>query len=134
VQEQNARQIAQRVANRLGETVWLSASDAGGAGEEVAPGTLSFAARKIRDAANLSGLFDAVREYAALIGLGGNEQAENHIDVASLPKFGGEQPLKHLQVWSWDETHVLVGSGSGLFPIEWRLVDRKDWEKVVGDE
>jgi hypothetical protein len=75
-----------------------------------------------------------VKEYAALIGLGGDEQAEDGIDIASLPKFGGETPLKILQVWSWDETHLLVGSGSGPFPTEWRLIDRKDWEKVGGDQ
>jgi hypothetical protein len=134
VQEQNARQIAQRIANRLGESVRLSASDARGAGEEVKPGALAIAARKIKEAANLLGLLDAVQEYAVLIGLGSDGQAEDRVDLTSLPKFGGEQPLKILQVWSWDETHVLVGSGSGPFPTEWRLVDRKDWEKVGGDQ
>jgi hypothetical protein len=133
VSDQDAHQLALRMADRLGASVWLTPSDAEGAGQEIGPGVLALTARKIKEAANLLGLFDAVKEYATLIGLGGAEQGEDRIDPASLPKFGGEAPLKHLQVWSWDETHVLVGSGSGPFPTEWRLVERKDWEKVGGD-
>ena len=34
------------------------------------------------------------------------------IDVTSLPTFGGEEPRDTMGIWSWDETHLLVGEGS----------------------
>lgn len=35
-------------------------------------------------------------------------------DWASLPNFGGEEPADTSNVWSWDETRVIAGSGDDL--------------------
>ncbi len=38
----------------------------------------------------------------------------------SLPTFGGSDPIDTEGVWSWDETHVIVGSCSS----DIRIVER----------
>ncbi len=32
------------------------------------------------------------------------------LDMSSLPTFGGE-PIDRMGVWSWDETHMIIGEG-----------------------
>lgn len=34
------------------------------------------------------------------------------VDLPSLPVFGGSEPACTSEVWSWDETRVLVDDGS----------------------
>jgi hypothetical protein len=130
IQEREASQVAQRIANRLGESVWLSASDSQDRREEFEPTTLAMAMQKVAEALNLQDLLIALQKYVNLIGEASH--AEEPIDLSSLPKFGGERPLKYLEVWSWDDKHVLVGSGKGPFPTDWRIVNRDDWEKIAG--
>lgn len=36
-------------------------------------------------------------------------KTDGTLDWSSLPVFGGEEPASTLGVWSWDETHLLVG-------------------------
>ena len=40
------------------------------------------------------------------------------VDIGNLPTFGGEDPANTSEVWSWDETHVLLTDG------EWCIGDR----------
>lgn len=131
VEEHEAYEIAQRIADRLGETVRLSLAGGGnGGGEEIAPGTLAVVVKKIKEAADLFGLLEALQKYGALIGLAG-DQPEYRIDLTKdLPKWG-EPPTKHLEAYSWDAAHVLVGSGDGPFPTKWRIVAREDWDKLA---
>jgi hypothetical protein len=42
-------------------------------------------------------------------------------DFASLPTFGGVEPNDTTCVWSWDETHLLVGEC-----LPWSIVPRRD--------
>jgi hypothetical protein len=48
----------------------------------------------------------------------------NENDLTSLPTFGGTEPKDLCYVWSWDETHLLVGEC-----LPWRIVPRR-----VGDD
>lgn len=58
-------------------------------------------------------------EYAVAHGL---PVAHGAIDWTDLPTFGGEAPRNTVAVWSWDATHLLVGSSAdGL-----RIVARDD--------
>jgi len=43
--------------------------------------------------------------------------------VSVCPTFGGDEPEDLHAVWSWDETHLLVGEGWGGL----RLVARGEW-------
>jgi len=44
-------------------------------------------------------------------------------DWADLPTFGGVAPSDTSEIWSWDETHVLVGScGEDL-----EIIPRNEW-------
>ena len=47
------------------------------------------------------------------------------IVLSELPTFGGDEPSDTCEVWSWDETRLLVGNGpcSG-----WAVVSRSDSE------
>lgn len=36
------------------------------------------------------------------------------IDFSELPKFGGDEPSDTGEVWSWDETRLLIGDGVWL--------------------
>ena len=33
-------------------------------------------------------------------------------DWSDLPTFGGDEPEDTMEVWSWDEDNLLIGSGS----------------------
>jgi hypothetical protein len=47
-------------------------------------------------------------------------------EAADLPTFGGEAPVGGTnEVWSWDETRLLVGTCSE----DLRIVDRADWKR-----
>lgn len=41
---------------------------------------------------------------------------------SDLPTFGGMPPNNTLEVWSWDETHLIVGP----CPTELQIVSRED--------
>jgi hypothetical protein len=41
------------------------------------------------------------------------------VDMTSLPTFGGREPSDTAGVWSWDETRLIVGTGS-----DYEIVDR----------
>ncbi len=43
--------------------------------------------------------------------------------VSECPSFGGDEPEDTAGVWSWDETHLLVGEGWGGLEI----VARGEW-------
>ena len=47
-----------------------------------------------------------------------------HVDITSLPTFGGSEPNSTLGVWSWDPDRLLVGTCADDFEI----VDRADYE------
>ena len=42
-------------------------------------------------------------------------------DFTSLPTYGGTEPLDTSGVWSWDDTHLLVGEGG---VEDWEIVPR----------
>ena len=42
------------------------------------------------------------------------------VDMTSLPTFGGNEPKDTQGVWSWDATHMIVGTGS-----DYEIVDRE---------
>ena len=37
--------------------------------------------------------------------------AQHLYDATDLPTFGGAEPASTSEVWSWDATHLLVGTG-----------------------
>ena len=43
--------------------------------------------------------------------------------VSECPTFGGDEPEDTAGVWSWDDTHLLVGEGWGGL----QLVARGEW-------
>jgi hypothetical protein len=43
--------------------------------------------------------------------------------VSECPTFGGDEPEDTAGVWSWDDTHLLVGEGWGSC----ELVARGEW-------
>lgn len=49
-----------------------------------------------------------------------HDDTEKALDWTSLPAFGGEAPRNAREVWSWDETRLLVGTGTDL-----RIVPRE---------
>lgn len=38
-------------------------------------------------------------------------------DATSLPKFGGDEPASTVEIWSWDENHLLIGRSSDDFEV-----------------
>lgn len=46
------------------------------------------------------------------------------IDWASLPTFGGDEPADTTEIWSWDETRLLVGESAATLQI----VNRADYD------
>lgn len=46
-----------------------------------------------------------------------------NLDLTDLPVFGGPAPAQTFMVWSWDETHVLAGTG----PSDWELIPRGEF-------
>lgn len=59
---------------------------------------------------NLNDLFDSIKS--------GNTELND-----SLPSFGGAEPSSTIEVWSWDETHLLVGACVSELSIE----SRDEW-------
>jgi hypothetical protein len=93
------------------------------------PHSGDFAIARIKTAHNLRHLLEDLRMFEDA--LGPDEDCENAlkahgVDICDLPKFGGEQPHRSLEVWSWDDAHVLVGIGPFS---EWRITTREEWEK-----
>ncbi len=43
----------------------------------------------------------------------------------NLPTFGGEEPANTAEIWSWDETRLLMGTCAD----DLEIVDRKAWEQ-----
>lgn len=41
------------------------------------------------------------------------------VDLAALPTFGGTEPERTSEVWSWDERRILTADGA-----EWKIEDR----------
>jgi hypothetical protein len=74
-------------------------------GEE--PATL----KELRDAL-LAGRYDEPSDDSD-----GGDLWENHNTTTELPTFGGEEPSDTNGVWSWDETHLLIGEGGDDFVI-----------------
>ena len=79
---------------------------------------------EIRNASNLRELLDAAcREHWARF------DARAHAglildepDWSDLPTFGGPEPADTIEVWSWDATHLIVGTTADL----WRIVPRDE--------
>ena len=70
----------------------------------------------IASATSLRGLRDACREIEAAATE--NEiDAERIYDATSLPTFGGDEPYNTAEIWSWDATHMLAGTGPDVAVI-----------------
>lgn len=42
-----------------------------------------------------------------------NEMEDSRdVDMTSLPTFGGDEPPSTNGVWSWDESRIIIGTGS----------------------
>jgi len=52
-----------------------------------------------------------------------DSQIFEHEFLTSLPTFGGERPSDTAEIWSWDETRLMVGTCIREFEI----VDRPQW-------
>ena len=50
-------------------------------------------------------------------------QGHGATNLDDLPTFGGETPDDTSEIWSWDETRLLVGTCAA----ELEIVDRADW-------
>ena len=72
------------------------------------------ALQAIEDASNLDELLQAILE-AEDLGL--------DPDIADLKVFGGDDPQTE-EVWSWDETRLLVSAGG-----EFIITERQDWSQ-----
>ena len=44
-------------------------------------------------------------------------------EMSGLPTFGGTEPSDTAEVWSWDETRLIVGTDCPNFEI----INRPDW-------
>ncbi len=44
-------------------------------------------------------------------------------DWDKLPTFGGSEPSNTQECWSWDETHLIVGTCSA----DVEIISRSDW-------
>jgi hypothetical protein len=134
LQEHDAREVAQRMANERGESVWLSRSGSDGMGDEIVPvvnletdmTSRAEAAAAIKASADLYDLLDALRAFEATVDRDIEDQdhalSDYNINIAELPTFGGEAPASVDGVWSWTTEQLLVGEGSFF---SWRVVDRK---------
>jgi hypothetical protein len=72
--------------------------------------------KKIKTAKNLNELLETI------LSIYQDGQSEE-IQMDNLPVFGGKTPDNTAGVWSWDETHLLVGD-SGFDDL--RIVKRND--------
>lgn len=71
---------------------------------------------------NLQQLCDYLNEIAGEL-----EGYPYALDMDHLPTYGGEPPELREGIFSWDETHYLVGE-SRKPDVFWKLVERKSWE------
>jgi hypothetical protein len=81
------------------------------------------ACHQVRNARNLRELLDAARiEFRAYLDARwqGVEGIERFDYENETPTFGGSEPADTREVWSWDETHLIVGAGVDV----WRIVPR----------
>lgn len=69
-------------------------------------------------AGSLDMLLDILRDYPATT-------LREERRMTELPTFGGEEPQDTDRVWSWDETRLLVGTGSADF----KIVARAEWQE-----
>jgi len=67
--------------------------------------TITLIRREIETAAGLKSLLEALRHTREL-----SHDDQDTIDWSSLPTFGGPEPRDTSGVWSWDATHLLVGT------------------------
>jgi len=83
-------------------------------------------------AADLAHLLGALRSYGDAIArtyADGHDLEAEALEhtlgraMAGLPNFGGEEPSDTSGVWSWNETHLLVGDGYADLGI----VSREEW-------
>lgn len=61
--------------------------------------------KRIENAGTLRELLEVLRESRMLA-----PEYRDAVDWGSLPLFGGPEPADTQGVWSWDETHLLVGT------------------------
>jgi hypothetical protein len=82
-----------------------------------------YAVANIKTAFSLDDLLIDLRTFEETYGPDDLENAlkANGIDMFELPSFGGDRPSKTADVWSWDESRLLVGPGPFS---EWRIVPR----------
>lgn len=75
--------------------------------------------KKIENSKNLIDLLNNLRD--AYNGAGFDEKI-----LEDLPVFGGEMPTTMLAVWSWDDSHMLVGDrvGDGQILGDFEIVER----------
>ena len=71
-----------------------------------------------------SGPIDDLDDLLAVV----QDHAPDEFD--NLPTFGGDEPKDTLEVWSWDETRLLVGTC--LADLE--IVDRAEWGDIDHDD
>ena len=83
--------------------------------------TIASNTKKIQNSKNLRDLLNNLRD--AYDGAGFEDKI-----LEDLPVFGGERPVAMIPVWSWDETHVLVGDriGDGNFLGDFEIVPRSE--------
>jgi hypothetical protein len=78
------------------------------------------AQEKINNTKSLDELCETLNSIVSELGEAGDELTiDQVVDVCSLPTFGGNDPKKTSEVWSWDATQVLVADGSA-----WSVEDR----------
>ena len=71
-------------------------------------------------ATNLAELLDAMRTPSGLAGITRGiayKDGALEYDWSSLPNFGGPAPDDTAGVWSWDETHLLIGEDPASLEI-----------------
>lgn len=127
LQEHEAERVAQAIADRRHESVWLSQSGDEDMGEQFdpQPPSIEQLADNIRNAKDLWALHDALCAFEnALNQDDSTESALNDvgIDICMLPTFGGNVPASTVEVWSWDEDHVLAGVGPFR---DWQIEKRR---------
>ena len=72
---------------------------------------------------NLDELLILLRSGASWLGA---PMAAGEIDGSSLPTFGGADPEDTIDVWSWDESRLIVTGSASL-----EIVSRAEWTQMV---
>jgi hypothetical protein len=67
--------------------------------------------QRVTDATGLRSLLSAIEMIDAECRERG-EDSETCYDAANFPTFGGDTPTDTMEVYSWDETHLLVGDSA----------------------